>query len=61
MAERKGEKEEISREEEEQFWTTGQLGGRTSKSLLNTVYYHNEKCLVLGTESIVMQRIIILK
>ena len=25
-----------SQEEEEQFWAAGQLGGRTSKSLLNT-------------------------
>ena len=43
MAGRKSEKEAISREEEEQFWAAGQLGGRTSKSLLNTAYYYNGK------------------
>ena len=43
MAERKGEKKAINQEEEEQFWAAGQLGGRTSRSLLNTLYYHNGK------------------
>ena len=38
-----GIQEAISQEEEEQFWAVGQLGGRTSKSLLNTVYYYNGK------------------
>ena len=61
MAERKCEKEAINQEEEEQFWTARQLGERTSKSLLNTVRYYIGKLFDFRKESMIIQRLTILK
>lgn len=40
---KKEEKEAISDEAEELFWSLNLLGTSTAKSLLNTVYFYNDK------------------
>ena len=48
---KKEEKEAVTGEEEELFWSKGLLGCGTAKSLLNTVYYYNGKMFGLrGSE-----------
>ena len=48
---KKKEKEAVTDEEEELFWSKGLLGCGTAKSLLNTVYYYNGKIFGLrGSE-----------
>lgn len=40
---KKAERQEVTAEEEELFWSKGLLGNETATSLLNTIYYYNGK------------------
>ena len=40
---KKWERQEVTAEEEELFWSKGQLGNETAECLLNTVYFYNGK------------------
>lgn len=43
LTNRKEEKEPVSLEEEEKMWQAGELGAKSARSLLNTLYFYNGK------------------
>ena len=40
---KKEEKEAVTEEEEEKFWTAGLFGSGIAKQLLDTIYFYNNK------------------
>ena len=44
---KKEEKEAVTDEDEEKFWSAGLFGSRTAKQLLNTIYFYNGKMFAL--------------